>query len=191
MTPLGIIFGYLALLLGVGLFSNRLFRGTSRDYMLASQTIGPFFLLMSLFGTTMTAFALVGSTGKAFQLGVGVYGMLASASGIVHSACFFLVGLKLWGWGKRYGYTTQIQFFRDRLESNSIGLLLFPILVGLVIPYLLVGVISAGGVINKVSAGAFQSWGWFESSGYGMPPWLASLLVCCVVLMYVFFGGMP
>ena len=137
MTPLGIIFGYLALLLGVGLFSNRLFRGTSRDYMLASQTIGPFFLLMSLFGTTMTAFALVGSTGKAFQLGVGVYGMLASASGIVHSACFFLVGLKLWGWGKRYGYTTQIQFFRDRLESNSIGLLLFPILVGLVILYLL------------------------------------------------------
>ena len=74
MTQLIIIAVYLSLLLGLGLFSNRLLKSTSSDYMLASHSIGPFLLLMSIFGTTMTAFALVGSTGEAFKEGVVVYG---------------------------------------------------------------------------------------------------------------------
>ncbi len=187
MTQLIIISIYLGLLLALGLFSSRLFRGTSEDYMLASHSIGPFLLLMSLFGTTMTAFALVGSTGEAFKEGVGVYGMLASSSGIVHSLCFFVIGVKLWKLGRRHGYTTQIQFFRDRLANNSIGLFLFPVLVGLVIPYLLLGVLASGTVINGITRGEFPM---FEAYGGGVPPWAASLVVCTVVLLYVFFGGM-
>ncbi len=123
MTALVIILGYLAMLIALGLVSSRAFRGTASDYFLASRGIGSFLLLMSLFGTTMTAFALIGSTGESFKSGIGVYGKMASWSGIVHSACFFLVGIKLWSFGKRFGYTTQIKFFRDRFESNGIGLL--------------------------------------------------------------------
>lgn len=188
MTQLAIIAGYLSLLLGLGLFSSRLFKGTSKDYMLASHSIGPVMLLMSIFGTTMTAFALVGSTGESFKEGVGVYGMLASSSGIIHSLCFFLLGVKLWSLGRKYGYTTQIQYFRDRLQSDKIGILLFPILVGLVIPYLLIGVMASGTVINSITEGAFR--GLFASYDYGVPPWVGSLVICCVVLVYVFFGGM-
>jgi len=190
MTQLVIIAIYLALLLALGGVASRLFRGTSSDYMLASHSIGPFLLLMSLFGTTMTAFALIGSTGEAYKEGVGVYGLLASSSGIIHSLCFFTIGIRLWSFGQRHGYRTQIQFFRDRLESDRIGLLLFPILVGLIIPYLLIGVIGAGGVINGVTRGAFVDYGWFEDYGFGVPGWLAKLVICGVVLLYVFFGGM-
>ena len=188
MTQLIIITCYLALLLGLGLFSSRLSKGTSKDYMLASHSIGPVLLLMSIFGTTMTAFALVGSTGESFKEGVGVYGLLASSSGIIHSLCFFVLGVKLWSLGRRYGYTTQIQFFRDRLQSDKIGILLFPILVGLVIPYLLIGVMASGTVINSITEGAFESA--FADYDYGVPPWLGSLVICVVVLLYVFFGGM-
>ena len=91
---LSVILVYLALLLFLGFFASRLFRGTKRDYLLASHSIGPFLLLMSIFGTTMTAFALVGSSGEAFKKGIGVYGMLASSSGIIHSLCFFVIGVK-------------------------------------------------------------------------------------------------
>src|SRR6056297_447704 len=113
MIELFVIVAYLVGLVLLGLFANRMLRNTSRDYMLASHSIGPFLLLMSLFGTTMTAFALVGSTGRAYTLGVGVYGLLASASGIVHSLCFFVIGVPLWSFGRRLGYSTQIQFFRE------------------------------------------------------------------------------
>lgn len=188
MTQLIIIACYLGLLLFLGLFSSRLFKGTSRDYLLASHSIGPVMLLMSIFGTTMTAFALVGSTGESFKEGVGVYGMLASSSGIVHSLCFFVLGVKLWSLGRKYGYTTQIQYFRDRLQSDRIGILLFPILVGLVIPYLLIGVMASGTTINSITEGAFDSA--FAEYDYGIPPWLGSLVICGVVLVYVFFGGM-
>ncbi|MEZ6056797.1 MAG: sodium:solute symporter family protein [Planctomycetaceae bacterium] len=188
MTQLIIIGVYLALLLCLGLFSSRLFRGTSKDFLLASHSIGPFMLLMSIFGTTMTAFALVGSTGEAYKEGVGVYGMLASSSGIIHSLCFFLLGIKVWSLGKKYGYKTQIQFFRDRLESDKIGLLLFPVLVGLVIPYLLIGVMASGTVVEAITEGAFTNA--FASTDYGVPSWIGSLVISGVVLVYVFFGGM-
>ncbi len=194
MTQLVIICVYLGLLLILGIFASRVFRGTSEDYLLASHSIGPFLLLMSLFGTTMTAFALVGSTGEAFKEGIGVYGLLASSSGIIHSLCFFVVGIKVWSLARRYGYTTQIQFFRDRLESDSVGLLLFPILVGLVIPYLLLGVMASGTVIQTMTASAFPDLAMFQTdtpaTNGGVPPWLGSLVICLVVLIYVFFGGM-
>ena len=192
MTTLFVIIGYLCLLLALGFFSNRLFRGTSKDYFVASHSIGPFLLLMSVFGTTMTAFALVGSTGKSFERGIGTYGLMASISGLVHAAIFFLVGIRLWAFGKKLGFITQIQFFRTRFESDSLGYILFPILVLLVIPYLLIGIIGAGKTIEPVTAGAFPSIFINPSAPQwlgGVPPWLTGLVVSLVVLSYVFMGG--
>jgi SSS family solute:Na+ symporter len=188
---------YMALLVVLGGLASRFFQGTKKDYLVASHSIGPVFLLLSLFGTTMTAFALIGSTAESFRKGIGIYGMLASASGIVHSLCFYLIGVKLWKFGKQHGHLTQIQFFNDRLESRWVGLMLFPILVCLTIPYLLVGVIGGGEVINAMTAGAFVKWFPVVDSagnpltGHGaVPNYLGSALVCMVVLIYVFFGGM-
>ena len=74
----------------------------------------------------------------------------------------------------------------------GIGYLLFPILVLLVIPYLLIGIIGAGKVIEPVTAGAFPEFftnptipAWLG----GVPPWLTGLVICLVVLTYVFIGG--
>ena len=106
----------------------------------------------------------------------------------MHSLCFFVLGVRLWKWGKKYGYTTQAGFFRDRLGSRNIGLVLVPILVGLVIPYLLVGVIAGGKAIEGATAGDFPEL--FESTKGAIPAWLTELVVCGVVLTYVFAGGM-
>jgi len=190
MIQLFVIIAYLSLLIALGYAANRSFRGTAKDYMLASHSIGPVLLLMSLFGTTMTAFALVGSTGRAYTLGVGVFGLLASASGIVHSLCFFLIGVPIWSFGRRHGYTTQIQFFRDRLQNDTIGVILFPVLVLLVVGYLLLGVVGGGAVVNGVTAGTFSQPGWLVADNLGVPNWLASATICGVVLTYVFLGGM-
>ncbi|APZ95314.1 sodium:solute symporter family protein [Fuerstiella marisgermanici] len=194
MTSVIIISCYLGLLLLLGLSSSRLFSGSGKDYQLAGHSIGPFMLLMSLFGTTMTAFALIGSTGEAWQNGIGVYGKMASSSAIVHSLCFFLIGVRVWKLGHKHGYTTQIEFFRDRLQSPNIGLILFPILVAMVIVYILAGILGAGTVVNVFTSGAFPE---LFPGNPAVPPSvgavpapLGSLVICCVVLIYVFFGGM-
>ena len=64
---LAVIVGYLILVLLVGMLAHRLFRGTGEDYFLASRTIGPFVLLMTLFGTNMTAFTMLGASGQAYR----------------------------------------------------------------------------------------------------------------------------
>jgi SSS family solute:Na+ symporter len=187
MIAFWIIVGYLAVLILLGIFANRVFRGTAVDYFLASRGVGPFLLLMSLFGTTMTAFAMVGSSGESFETGIGVYGLMASWSGIIHSLCFFLVGVKLWSFGKRYGYMTQIQFFRDRFESGRIGMVLFPVLVGMMFPYLLLGVLGLGTTMSASTAGALPSV--FPATGGAVPTWLGMGIISGVVLLYVFVGG--
>jgi len=190
MIPLQIIAGYLILLIVLGVVCGRLFKGTAKDYFLASHSIGPIVLLMSIFGTTMTAFALVGSTGQAYKSGIGVYGLMASWSGLIHSAVFFLVGIKIWALGKKHGYLTQIEFFRERFNSNGLGYLLFPILVGLVIPYLLIGLVGAEKIVEVLTKGAFPDL-FTESAKFkgGIPPWITGLVISTVVLGYVFFGG--
>jgi SSS family solute:Na+ symporter len=172
--PLWMVGAYLVILLGLGMFSSNLFRGTSKDFFVASRSIGPFMLLMSVFGTTMTGFALVGSTGKAFMTGVAVFGAVAVWSGIVHSSVFFMIGTRLWAIGKRLGYVTQVQFFRERFKSHTLGTVLFVLLVLFIIPYLLIGIISAGKFMQGTA---------------GLDPRLTGLVICSVVLTYVFMGG--
>ena len=198
MTTFYILVGYLALLMGLGLLSSRFFKGTSADFFVVSRSVGSFLLLMSIFGTTMTGFAIVGSTAKSYTDGVGVYGLMASWSGLMHSAVFFAVGIKLWAVGKRYGYMTQCEYFRDRFESDRLGYVLFPILVLLVIPYLLVGVIAAGKFIQPTTAGLFPELfpmpnlpnGNPHPLNGGIPPAVGGGVICLIVLFYVFFGGL-
>ncbi len=186
MIQIGVIVVYLALLLGVGFAATRNARGTSQDFFLASRSIGPVLLLMSLFGTTMTAFALVGSTGKAYTLGIGTYGLMASWAAVVHPLMFAFVGVRVWHVGRRNGYVTQVQMLRDRFQSEALGWLLFPILVLLVMPYLLIGVQGAGITVAAVTKGVM-----LDAAGApaGVPGWLTGLVICSVVFSYVSFGG--
>lgn len=186
-TAVLVIGGYMLALIMLGLLSQLVLRLTVADYFVASRGLGSVMLLMSLIGTTMTAFALIGSSGEAWESGIVVYGKMASWSGIIHAAMYFLIGMKLWAFGKKYGYVTQIQFFRDRFESDKLGLLLFPILVGLLIPYVLLGVISSGTAIQQVTAGAFPDF--FKATGGAVPYWLGALVTCVVVLYYISAGG--
>jgi len=168
---------YLCAVLTIGLLSHRLFRDTGEDYFVATRSIGPFVLLMSLFGTHMTAFSLLGASGRAYQLGIGVFSLMASSSAIVVPVVIFFVAPRLWAVGKREGFLTQVQYFRARFESDFLGLVLFVVLVVLVVPYLLIGVMGGGLTLSQITGG-------------DVPSWVGGLLITVVVMLYVTFGGL-
>ncbi len=168
---------YLVGVLTVGILSHRLFRGTGEDYFVATRTIGPFMLLMSLFGTHMTAFSILGASGEAHRVGIGVFGLMASSSAIVIPTVFFFVGTRLWAAGKRHGFVTQAQYFRARFDSDGLGLLLFVVMVALTIPYLLIGVLGGGVTLFRITGGQ-------------VPSWVGGLVITVVVLSYVTYGGL-
>jgi solute:Na+ symporter, SSS family len=174
---LAIIIGYLAAVLVIGLFSHRFFRGTSEDYFVAARTLGPVILLVSLFGAHMTAFALLGASAEAYGEGIGVFALMASSTGLVAPVIFYFVGTRVWALGKRRGYLTPVQLFRERWGSDGLGLLLFVLQVGLLIPYLLIGVMGGGITLTQITGGQ-------------VPDWVGGLVICAVVLTYVTYGGM-
>ncbi len=173
MTPvLAIICLYLALVLLVGFLGHRLFRGTGEDYFLASRTIGSFVLLMTLFGTNMTAFTMLGASGEAYRTGIDVFLLMGSSSALVIPFVFYFVGTRLWWLGKRHGFLTQAQFLRARYQSDAVGLAFFIVVVTLLLPYVLIGVKGGGDVLTALTGGP----------GEGLPPWVGSVLMCAVIL---------
>ena len=131
---------------------------------------------MSLFGTNMTAFSILGASGEAYHRGIGVFALMASSTALIAPCVFFFVGTRLWAIGKRHGYFTQVQYFRERWDSNGLGLLLFVVIVALIVPYLLIGVMGGGITLHQITKGQ-------------IPQWLGGLLVCAVVFIYVCYGG--
>lgn len=186
MIPALIVFGYLAIVLYIGIFAFRKGKASGEDFFLASRTLGPVVFLLSLFGTNMTAFAILGSSGLSYRIGIGVFGMMASSSALIIPLCLFFIGTRLWGLGKRFGHMTQVQFLRDRWECGGIGTFLFAITAAMLVPYIIIGVMGGGQTLEAISAytgpdGQVRHWVSYPVGG---------AVVAFVVMSYVFFGGM-
>jgi solute:Na+ symporter, SSS family len=179
LIPSLFVFAYLAVVLYIGIFAFRrsTHRNEAEDFFLAGRSLGVFVFLLSLFGTNMTAFAILGSSGHAFANGIVTYGLMASSSALVVPLSLFLIGTRMWALGKRHGFMTPVQMFRDRWECGHIGTVIFAVQAALLVPYIIIGVMGGGATLRAISGGR-------------IPYWLGGALVALVVMSYVFFGGM-
>lgn len=177
MTPVLVVMVYLAIVLYVGIFAFRRGGESGEDYFLASRSLGPYVFLLALFGTNMTAFSILGASGLAYHRGIGVFGLLASASAFVIPLTLLLIGTRLWELGRRFGHITPVQFLRDRWECSFIGTLIFGLTAAMLVPYIIVGVMGGGQTLAAISGGR-------------IPYWAGGGLVALVVMSYVFLGGM-
>jgi SSS family solute:Na+ symporter len=177
MIPTLIVFAYLAIVLYIGIFAFRRGTGSGEDFFLAGRGLGQAVFLLSLFGTNMTAFSILGSSGMAYHRGIGVFGLMASSSALIIPLTLYLIGTRLWSVGKRFGHMTQVQFLRDRWECGHIGTLLFALTAAMLVPYIVIAVKGGGEILDQISGGAIA----YPVGG---------ALVALVVMSYVFFGGM-
>lgn len=179
MIPAIVVFLYLAAVVYIGIFAFRRAKGKeeAEDYFLASRSLGPFVFLFSLFGTNMTAFAILGSSGHAFTNGIVTFGLMASSSGLVIPLTIFLIGTRVWALGKRHGFMTPVQMFRDRWECSHIGTAISVVQAAMLVPYIIIGIMGGGTTLYTISGGL-------------VPYWFGGAIVAMVVMSYVFFGGM-
>jgi SSS family solute:Na+ symporter len=178
MLPAIVVFAYLAIVLYIGIFAFRSTRqDTAEDFFLAGRSLGPTVFLLSLFGTNMTAFSILGASGHAFANGIVTFGLMASSSALIIPVCIFLIGTRLWALGKRHRFMTPVQMFRDRWECRHIGTVIFTVQAVLLVPYIIIAVMGGGTVLRAISNGF-------------IPYWLGGAVVSLVVMSYVFLGGM-
>ena len=179
MIPAAVVFAYLAVVLYIGIYAFRTKGGTAgvEEYFLAGRSLGPTVFLLSLFGTNMTAFSILGASGHAFANGIVTYGLMASSSALVIPMTLLVIGTRLWALGKRHGFMTPVQMFRDRWECGHIGTAIFAVQAVLLVPYIIIAVMGGGTTLQTVSNGL-------------VPFWLGGAVVSLVVMTYVFVGGM-
>lgn len=177
MIPAAVIFGYLALVLFIGISNRSTAAADAEGYFLAGRRLGPTVFLLSLVGTNMTAFSILGASGHAFSNGIVTYGLMASSSALIIPFGLFIVGTRLWALGKQRGFITPVQMFRDRWECSHIGTCIFVVQAVLLVPYIIIAVMGGGTTLSTVSNGL-------------VPFWLGGAIVSLVVMGYVFFGGM-
>ncbi|HXU36696.1 MAG TPA: sodium:solute symporter family protein [Blastocatellia bacterium] len=179
MIPALFVFAYLGVVLYIGIFAFRKSarREGAEDYFLANRSLGPYVFLLSLFGTNMTAFAILGSSGHAFNNGIVTFGLMASSSALIIPLSLFLIGTRVWALGKKHGFITPVQMFRDRWECSHIGTVIFAVQAAFLVPYIIIGVMGGGTALNAISGGR-------------VPYWIGGAVVAMVVMCYVFFGGM-
>ncbi|MDB6064774.1 MAG: Sodium/proline symporter [Pedosphaera sp.] len=183
MIPVIVVFIYLAVVACIGLVAFKRSKSNTEDFFLAGRTIGPMVFFLSIFATNMTAFAILGSSGQAYRQGIGIYGLMASSSALVIPLTIFFIGTRLWSLGKRFGHQTQVQFFRDRWECDSIGTAIFALSAAMLVPYMIISIMGGGTVLQDISTakGAHDPL---------IPYWFGCAIVAVVVTVNVFFGGM-
>jgi len=177
MIPVIVVSIYLVIIAVIGSVAFRKTQANTEDFFLANRTVGSMVFFLSLFATNMTAFAILGSSGQAYRQGIGIYGLMASSSGLVIPLTIFFIGTRLWALGKRFGHQTQVAFFRDRWECSTIGTVIFALSVIMLVPYMIISIMGGGRVLNDISGGRVD---------YA----LGCAVVALVVTANVFFGGM-
>ena len=155
MISVVVVFAYLAAVLYIGIFAFRTGGRSSsaEDYFLAGRSLGPAVFLLSLFGANMTAFSILGASGHSFANGIVTFGLMASSSALVIPVSLLVIGTRLWAFGKRYGFMTPVQMFRDRWECGHIGTVIFAVQAALLVPYIIIAVVGGGTTLATVTEG--------------------------------------
>lgn len=98
--------------------------------------------------------------------------------GLFYQAAFTVAtSLVLWALGRRNGFMTPVQMFRDRWQCGHIGTVIFAVQAALLVPYIIIAVMGGGTTLQAVSNGL-------------IPFWAGGAVVSLVVMGYMFLGGM-
>lgn len=173
----GLVAGYVLLVLVLGALSAR---GASRspdEYYLAGRRLGTLVLFMALFGTNATTFVLVGIPGMAYHDGVGIFSVNAPIVALGIPLTFWAIGSPARRMAARLGALTPAELYARRFGSPLVGLVLFVFFTLYTLPYMVQAVKGVG--LSMAVA-----------TEDGVPVWAASLGVILVALLYTTMGGM-
>jgi len=167
---------YLCSLLGIGFLTWRRSRRTSEDYFVASRSIGPLVLFLTLAATNFSAFTFFGFAGAAYKLGLAYYGIMAFGTGFM-AISFYIIGRKVWLLGKKHGYITPPELIGGRFKSDGLRMIFMLVMVVFTLPYLATQAVGGGIALNQLTDGEVS----YE---------LGAVIVTAVILVYVTVGGL-
>jgi SSS family solute:Na+ symporter len=176
LFSVSVFVAYLVATLGIAYYAYRRSVKTSEDYFVASRSIGPVVLFLSLAGTNFSAFTFFGFAGAAYKFGLAYYGIMAFGTGIM-ALSFFFLGRRIWRLGKKHGHITPPELIGHRFKSDSLQMIFLTVMVVFTLPYIATQAIGGGIALTQLTDGEVS----YE---------FGAVLVTMVIVAYVTIGGM-
>lgn len=169
--------GYFAIVLVIGAVAYRRTNADPEDYFLGGRAAKTLVLFMALFGTNVTPFVLLGVPGLAYHEGVGVFGYNAAIVALGIPLTLWLIGRPAWHEARRLGAITPAELYARKLDSPTLGVVLFVAFSAYTLPYLVTSVLGVGIAVETFTNGAVS----------GL---LAAAAILVATVIYTAAGGM-
>lgn len=181
-VPLLIMFLFLAVLAGVGIYGWRKSAAGEEDFYLAGRRQGLFVTVLTIMATFLSSSAMLAVPGNAYKDGVvfTIFALNLPVAGVA----VYLIGARVWKRGRSKGYLTQGDMISDHYGGSGAVRFLVALLGFLyLLPYIVMQ-IRAGGLMADM---LFDS----ESTLAGMDAYtLGALGITIVLVIYIMVGGM-
>lgn len=116
----------------------------SEQFFTANRGLNPFILLCTTSISVFSALAFYGAPAGIYKDGIGFY---SNTGGMVAGLMFVILGYRLWLLGKEYGYSTPVDFLRNRYYSEFYGILIAIVLILFIVPYVAMQLIAIGDAV--------------------------------------------
>jgi SSS family solute:Na+ symporter len=148
---------------------------TVADFFLQNRDMPPLMVFFTVYATWVSSFAFLGATSYFYEKGP-VY-LTCFAWNALFSVLFFVVGERIWFYGRQNGYVSPVDFFSDIYHSKFLSMLTALIMILFTLPYLQIQ-LTGGAYLIDVATG-------------GLIPWeISGLLFYLIIIIYLWAGGL-
>jgi len=169
-----ILICYLVVLLGLGVFARRRAARTGEDYFVASRTLSPILLFLTMAATNFSALTVFGFSGSGWRFGYAFYPVIAFGTGFM-AVMFLIIGRPVWRLGREHGWVTPPEMIMARWRNPWLRGLFLAVMVAFTLPYLAMQPMAAGYALEGL---------------VGIPYFAGAALMTAVMLLYTYFGGL-
>lgn len=174
MIEISVVVSYLTILLGLGLYARRRVRRTSEDYFVASRSLSPILLFLTMAATNFSALTVFGFSGSGWSFGYAFYPVIAFGTGFM-AVMFLVVGRPVWRLGREHGWVTPPEMIMARWRNPWLRAAFLAVMVVFTLPYLAMQPMAAGYALEGL---------------IGIPYFAGAALMTAVMLLYTYFGGL-
>lgn len=148
---------------------------SAEDFFLQSRNMPTILSLFTIYATWMSIFGLMGACSYFYSKGP-IY-MTAVAWDIYFGILLYIVGTRIWFYGKQRGYFTPTDFFNDIYASKTLNIIVTVIVIMFTVPYLEI----------QFSGSAYL----VETATKGLIPWqISGLIFYTIIIIYLWYGGL-
>lgn len=175
IAALAIIGLFMLIPLAMGAYAGKKSVPTTEDFFVQGRGMGSLAVFFTVAATWWSAFAFMGSNAY-FYLKGPLY-WTAIAWNILFGILYFVVGKRVWFYGKTNNYITPKDFFKHQYGSEALGNIVAVIMLVFTLPYLQIQLTGGAYLIEVASGGIIN----FK---------IAALMFYLVIIIYVWSGGL-